>query len=592
MYIPLNITLKNYFCFSYLVFEFPQNFEIYQLKGKNGSGKSTILDAIPYALFGKMIKESITKEMIIKQGESDYLVSHEFSLDSVLYRIDRTFNSVHLFKQNEPFAYTNTQKEIDKILGIDFGMFQNAYYFGQETTPFRKLSNKDKELFFNVIFQDDKLDVLEKECVEQLAILNAEKAICQNGLETLNPVITNLKSNLGELNLRLQNEKDKLKSISYCAMKHSVLKGKYDNTFSVQEDINNKEIEKQLLETSFSELQIRLKDGQEIATQFLSIAIKSDVLIEKRIEKVDSEIAKLKAIKNGFICQICDVNFAAERTITEVEIAELKRFEGEKSTLISNLDFVRKYGSLEVVQNTLDKIYSEILNKTLSVKKYTAFIENAKTNLLSELDLKELNELQNAKNEIAMYNHSMLSISESITMIQESLVKSITKKVMLEAKLLGIVRNIFLYEFWKKGFGDKGLKRMKIESICSIINVRIKEICSILDIDMNIELVIDTEKVNKGFVILHNKRNCAASSGAEKNVIDLILFLVFNSITEQKFSFIILDEIFKNCTQELTEKMFSILEKIDYLTTYLISHRELDSQNVILLENQIITKNY
>ena len=591
MYIPLNITLKNYFCFSYLVFEFPQDFQIYQLKGINGSGKSTILDAIPYALFGKMIKEDVTKEVIIKQGEKDYLVSHEFTIDSVLYRIDRTFNSVHLFKENKPFAYTNTQKEIDKLLGIDFQMFQNAYYFGQETTPFRKLSNKDKELFFNVIFQDDKLDVLEKECVEQIAILDTEKAICENGLHVLNPFIENDKSNLAQLNLRLATEKDKLKCISYCAMKHSVLKGKYDNTFSIQEEINKNIIEKHMAVAANDHNANRLEKGKSILKKFLSLEFATIEGIQIQLDKLKSNYSKLDSISKDFDCPRCDTFFEGQE-LTALELKKIENWKEMEISLLNDLDFVKKYENIDIVQNEIEDIEYNMSLSRICILNADCFIEKAKTNLLSEIDLKELNELQNAKNEIAMYNHSMLSISESITMMQESLAKSITKKVMLEAKLLGIVRNISFYEFWKKGFGDKGLKRMKIESICSIINVRIKEICSILDIDMNIELVIDTQKVNKGFVILHNKRNCAASSGAEKNVIDLILFLVFNSITEQKFSFIILDEIFKNCTQELTEKMFSILEKIDYLTTYLISHRELDSEKVILLENQIITKNY
>ena len=57
-----------------------------------------------------------------------------------------------------------------------------------------------------------------------------------------------------------------------------------------------------------------------------------------------------------------------------------------------------------------------------------------------------------------------------------------------------------------------------------------------------------------------------------------------------KFSFIILDEVFKNCNQKTTEKLFNILNKIDYITTFIISHRELGADNIFELKDQKITK--
>jgi len=54
MITPLSIKFENFFNFKEFFFEFPQDFEIFHLKGINGSGKTTILEGIPYALFGNM----------------------------------------------------------------------------------------------------------------------------------------------------------------------------------------------------------------------------------------------------------------------------------------------------------------------------------------------------------------------------------------------------------------------------------------------------------------------------------------------------------------------------------------------------------
>lgn len=587
---PIKLYCKDYFLFKDFSFDFPQEFEIFHLIGEHGKGKSTVLDIIPYLLFGKFIKNGITKSDATNENATSHLVGGVFDINGIEYTIERSSHGIKLFKGSEPVAYTNTQKEIDKLIGIDFEMFQNAYYFGQETVPFRNLSNKDKELFFNILFQDDKLDILEEAAKSEVERLSLEIKLKEKQFQTLDSVIANSNNEIQKTLKTIDSEKAILQSIKFSESK--LIELEKSETLSKEGERINSEINTKILKKEFEvkELQERIDNASSILEKFEGLQYYTIENVDFALQNYDAEISKLEEIAKGYKCNRCDKVFGSERLLTDNEKSALESMKSIREQLQEEKQFIKTYKSIKDINIGIDILKAKKDAFNFEITTWQKEIESNEISILSESENKELSNLRIAKSDFEKYTHSIKMLSDNLEQSEIYLNDSIVEKDTLEHEISVLSEELELATIWKKGFSDKGLKRYKIESICAIINERIKEICDVINLNINIELVVSTSKANKGFTILHNKRNCAASSGAEKNVIDLVLFLVFNSIAEQKFSFIILDEVFKNCNQKTTEKLFNILNKIDYITTFIISHRELGADNVYELHNQKITK--
>jgi exonuclease SbcC len=142
-----SLRLKNFGSFRDVYIEFPTS-GIFLISGKTGSGKSTILEAISFALFKKIprygsdstspLRELPFKLSIDKNKLSYSLVELDFLINSDLYKIKREWkydyknrkvkeHNVEIYKNNEPLAVKvqAVEDEILKILG--FEATKNAY---------------------------------------------------------------------------------------------------------------------------------------------------------------------------------------------------------------------------------------------------------------------------------------------------------------------------------------------------------------------------------------------------------------------------------------------------------------------------------
>ena len=102
--------------------------------GENGSGKSSIFEAVFFALFGdKALKKmGLSYDAIITKGKKVMSVELEFKINGVKYRVVREYDgrsSAKLYKNGKPYATTISEvnKAIVEILGVDRDMFLNSY---------------------------------------------------------------------------------------------------------------------------------------------------------------------------------------------------------------------------------------------------------------------------------------------------------------------------------------------------------------------------------------------------------------------------------------------------------------------------------
>jgi exonuclease SbcC len=121
--------------------------------GENGSGKTSILEAICYALYGS-VPSSATKKELVHLGKKSGSV--ELTLDDG-YRIVRDLDGSNVL-YNDEIKVSEKAQEIEDFLNIDKGVFMNILYASQSDiySYFMKFNAKEKD-FVDSIFNIDNL---------------------------------------------------------------------------------------------------------------------------------------------------------------------------------------------------------------------------------------------------------------------------------------------------------------------------------------------------------------------------------------------------------------------------------------------------
>ena len=120
---------------------------------RNGTGKTTIINALSYALYGEALTNIRRDNLINKTNGKGMIVSCDFELNGVEYRIERGRrpNVLRLFvngteheDQEQQGDSRETQKEIEKIVGFSHQMFKHIVALNTYTEPFLGMKNNDQ----------------------------------------------------------------------------------------------------------------------------------------------------------------------------------------------------------------------------------------------------------------------------------------------------------------------------------------------------------------------------------------------------------------------------------------------------------------
>jgi len=145
--IPVKLRLRNFMCYGDNVS--PLSFEgihVACLCGDNGSGKSALLDAITWALWGKSRADS--DDDLVRQGQTDVEVDLEFSTRGQLYRVLRKHSRGQSGRSGSTLltlqsisdgssrdisgnTKTETQQKLVEVLHLDYKTFRNSAYLVQ-----------------------------------------------------------------------------------------------------------------------------------------------------------------------------------------------------------------------------------------------------------------------------------------------------------------------------------------------------------------------------------------------------------------------------------------------------------------------------
>jgi DNA repair exonuclease SbcCD ATPase subunit len=121
---------------------------------RNGTGKTTIINALSYALYGQALSNIRKDNLVNKTNGKNMLVSLEFAVGNQEYKIERGRkpNVLRFYVNNEQQAITDeaqgdsreTQDAIEHTLGLSHDMFKHILALNTYTEPFLSLKANDQ----------------------------------------------------------------------------------------------------------------------------------------------------------------------------------------------------------------------------------------------------------------------------------------------------------------------------------------------------------------------------------------------------------------------------------------------------------------
>jgi len=315
---------------------------------RNGTGKTTIINALSYGLYGQALTNIKKDNLINKTNAKNMVVTVDFEVGGRDYRIERgrkpTFTKLYI-DGNEQTDYVDdsqgdsreTQADIERLLGMTHDMFKHVVALNTYTEPFLAMRANDQ-----------------RQIIEQLlgVTILSEKA------EQLKTQIKNTKDSIQEEKIRIKAQQDAnlriAEQIENLKKRQKLWKTKHDedcnkierNLISLSEididaEIANHRLQQQFLANKKLEDQLKgvetrqklwekkqLDDCDAIRLQIAELStidIDSEIAIHRDIAEYDAKVKHRDEAKR-WITSIDAANAKEEKTQSKLkkEIEDLK----------------------------------------------------------------------------------------------------------------------------------------------------------------------------------------------------------------------------------------------------------------------------
>ena len=169
---------------------------------RNGTGKTTIINALSYALYGTALTNIKKNNLINKTNSKGMVVSLDFEKDGTLYKIERgrspTFLKFYVNEQEQEVEDESqgdsrqTQEAINTLLGMSHDMFKHIVALNTYTEPFLSMKQNEQraiiEQLLGITILSEKAEAL-KEQSRQTKDAITEETLKINAIQTANSKI-------------------------------------------------------------------------------------------------------------------------------------------------------------------------------------------------------------------------------------------------------------------------------------------------------------------------------------------------------------------------------------------------------------------
>ena len=512
--------------------------------GQNGSGKSTMLDAISFALFSKPHRNINKSQLVNSINQKASVVEVEFSIGSSAFKIVRGIRPgiFEIWKNGTMINQSSHAKEYQKILEqnilkLNHKSFHQVIVLGSSSfIPFMQLAAGHR-----------------REVIEDLLDINV--------FSKMNQILRDKQSVL----------KDQLKELSY---KIDITKNKLETQEKYIKDIqkltqeNKKEYESRIhesqnsiceLQKQNSELSMGLEESIRETEKRLSTLHnqRQELLLrsQDRTTNITNLTKRIKFFDENETCPVCD------QTLSDSHKSHvLETIEGERRTHKSSLKQIGSEGTIvekeiketgRLLESLRSKV-SELSQNNVKITGLTKQIEEYQSYLEKDVSA----DLNTAKTDLKSLNDDRNSLLENKFALSENISYNSVMNEMLK---------------------DTGIKTKIIKQYLPVINKLVNQYLQTLDFFVHFNL---DESFQETIRSRHRDAFTYDSfSEGEKQRIDLALLFTWRQIAKMKNSvatnLLVLDETFdSSLDHEGVDNLFKILDTLsDDTNIFVISHK-------------------
>jgi DNA repair exonuclease SbcCD ATPase subunit len=378
---------------------------------RNGTGKTTIINALSYALYGTALTNIKKDNLINKTNAKGMLVTIDFEVNGESYRIERgrKHNVLKFYigdvereskDDNSQGDSRETQAEIERLLGMTHDMFKHIVALNTYTEPFLSLKANEQrtiiEQLLGITLLSEKADALKEQGKATKDAIQQEEF--------------NIKA-ITDANKRIEEQIDSLKRRqSLWTTKHTEdvakLQIALDELLKIDIDA---EISAHKALSAYNQKRKDIDDVKKLVLR----CEQDQAREEKLIEKLEKEISDLKDHK----CYACggELHDSKHEEVLkgkqEAQQEAALQYMSTQTQYIQNTDLLKELGELGAQpktfydkeedaihhRSTVSSLQTQLAGKVAETDPYDEQIEEMKTTALAEIDYTVMNELMRVK---------------------------------------------------------------------------------------------------------------------------------------------------------------------------------------------------
>ncbi len=516
--------------------------ELVLLVGKNGNGKSSLLESFEYTLYGK-VKSGKTKKWhklstLPNRINGELLNRIKFISNSTEVEVKRGIspNVLELVENgvvNERAGKANIDEKIEKYIGMDIETFKSFISMSiNDFKNFISLTNEEKQLLLDKLFNLEVINIL-------------------NGI--LKDINKNNKIRMASLDSEIKTLEDSIESIKKSIEK--AIEKEKENIQSEIEKLMNEMSSKKEDYKALKEKVEKIKDKENELTEEIDVEKRQYINTQNDIKNVQREIDLYDSGK----CPTCRTDFNSDHFISLRQVLVEK-----KDGFVSILKTIEE--SIKSIKEKQQKL------KTLSEKTTNTFndlnylLRNYKTQI-EKLNLKKSKESGEDSVNIQEFQNTIIELQDKKNISQES--QTICKEKELYYKELNRI------------LSEDGVKKAIISGIIKPINYFVSENVKkmLLPFDVKLDETFTAEIKSLGVAIEHD----SLSTGETKKINIAILIAYLKLIrTKKHINILFLDEVFSSIDLEGIDSILLLLKSFanDYNINIFVVHHAILSEEM------------
>ena len=513
--------------------------------GHNGAGKSTILDALCFGLFGKPFRKINKPNLLNSINQQKGIVEIEFTIGKKKYKIVRGIkpNVFEIYVDNvllnQDAAARDYQEVLEKqILKLNYKSFTQVVILGSASfVPFMQLSPGDRR---NII--EDLLDI---------QIFSTMNSLLKEKFSTNKDELTKVKYDINlvqeKISLQLANIEEHKKN------NRAEVERKQEEIEESQAQIDKISKDVELIQKHINALQTKVLDKSKLEAKS-----KEYLQIESKLE---SKLKRLKKDETFYHendnCPTCKQSIPAEFKATQ--LSSITTIKDEVDNAVSQIEtriesLSESLGKMQKILENISKHQNEILKHNTNITATNKYI--GKLN-------KEIAELQSKSDTSEQDNEKLNEFKTELDRCKKEYdVLFVEKQYMDFASTL---------------LKDTGIKTKIIKQYLPIMNKLINKYLKAMDFFVNFNIDENFEETIKSRH--RDEFSYANFSEGEKMRIDLALLFTWRQIAKLKNSvstnLLILDEVFDSSLDTVgTEEFLKLIHEMGNDTNvFVISHK-------------------